>query len=411
MFNVRSASSKPLVAEANRPAAEGVENFQWSLVGDYRDVVENGILPFLDLQSHVLLASCSSTLLKASGLLPLPGSRSEVLNFRRPGSWKKEITFPKTITDQSLTKFCQYANGLQSLCLYSSFVLTDLRAIKKLTSLKTVIINSSWDDTVQDVSYLRHLPKLHTLSLLTVLKEDLSFLINNRQLSNLDLSGCLGVADCSFLVHLPKLKRLDLSGTDVTDLGVKNGFPALECLNLSFTKVKDISVFNKGFPVLRVLNLAFCTEIVDVESLTKVLSLEHLNVKKTQITDVPVLGKNLKSLNMSRCYRLEDISALGEISTLEHLELSQTNLSDLSALRKLRKLKTLRLHGCQNLEDVSALGEVVSLENLNLEQCEKLKDVSSLVNLHKLRSLNIRNTSIINVVVLTRHLKHLTVFY
>jgi Leucine-rich repeat (LRR) protein len=450
MLKVRKAN--PL-ATALRPAksAKTCHMSLSKICADSRDVVESCIFTFLDLKSHVLLARCSSTLLNASGLLPPPGSRA--VDFRRPGAWKKEICFPKDIDNQSFAKFCRYANGLQKLNL--TRFLTDVSAIENLTTLKAVSINI---DRCCDISFLRYLPHLQTLKLdleehskFTKLDLDVSFLKNNLELVHLKLSVCDTFVDCSFLVNLPKLKHLDLRSVIITNMG-KTGYPGLEFLDLSSTRLHDITFLNNNFPVLRHLDLSSCNEITDVTflaklstlkflnlsetgvidisvlGLSKMSSLEHLHLNLTEITSLPVLGKNLKSLDLSHCYFLEDIAAmsnlqklkdldleccknivdftiLGEMLSLENLQLDATQITSLPVLGK--NLKILNLYLCNRLEDLSAMSNLQKLKDLNLDSCEKIVDFTVLTKMSSLETLNLTATKIKSLPVLGKNLKSL----
>ena len=98
-------------------------------------------------------------------------------------------------------------------------------------------------------------------------------------------------------------------------------FSKVHTLDLSYTKVIDVSVLGKG--TIYDLDLSE-TNVADVSSLGRV---HTLNLSETNVVDVSALG-NVHTLDLSST-NVEDVSALGNVHTLN---VSNTNVEDISAL-------------------------------------------------------------------------------
>jgi len=131
------------------------------------------------------------------------------------------------------------------------------------------------------------------LELIRLLETDLS--IENRMgMENLILTLepeslvlCDYWVDISFLGTLTNLEILDLSFTKVTDLTPLNGLPNLRVLCLQNTKVTDLTPL-QGLPNLRSLYLQN-VEVTDLTPLKGLKYLGYLDLRNTKVTDLTPL--------------------------------------------------------------------------------------------------------------------------
>lgn len=146
----------------------------------------------------------------------------------------------------------------------------------------------------------------------------------------------------------------------------------LEYLDVSKNYVGDLSVF-KNFKNLKTLKMYDCMDVEDVTELGNLENLEYLDLSFTRVSDVSMLG-NLKYLDISATY-VEDVSMLGNV---EHLNISDTLVSDVSALGNVKKLV---MQNCNNVTDFS---DLINVEELDLSGCN-VGDVSIFKNVKILR--------------------------
>jgi Leucine Rich repeats (2 copies) len=250
---------------------------------------------------------------------------------------------------------------------------------------------------VPDVSVLRELRKMTSLTLSVTKAGDVSALGELTNLTFLDLSGP-EITDVSALKNLTRLTFLDLSGTQVRDISALRELTGLTSLNLGFTRVDDVSVL-KELKSLTFLDLS-ATEVADVSVLTDLRNLTSLDLKRTQVRDVSALRElqSLTYLDLRRT-RVSDVSPLRNLTLLTALDLSDTGVSDVSALQGLTRLTSLDLSDTQ-VRYVTALQALQNLTSLDVKGT-LVTDVSALIKLKILTSLDLRRTRVNDVSALT----------
>jgi Leucine-rich repeat (LRR) protein len=149
-----------------------------------------------------------------------------------------------------------------------------------------------------------------------------------ERLKHLAVSGDRPLKDRLSLADTGRLK-FDLSGTAVADLSVLKGMP-LGWLNLfGCSRVSDLSPL-RGLP-LRTLDLGV-TGASDLSPLREVPKLVYLDLTATKVVDLtPVQGLQLKHLNLTGC-GVTDLRPLRGMP-LEWLYLRDTHVSSLEPLR------------------------------------------------------------------------------
>jgi Leucine-rich repeat (LRR) protein len=183
-----------------------------------------------------------------------------------------------------------------------------------------------------------------------------------HELLELDLSGVasLDVVQCVSRGHLVVLKALNLSGSanfsDVSDL--KNCASLTE-LNLSGTSVTDRGIRGlELIPGLTVIDLHGCKSVTDVSFLRK-SSVTSLDVSYTGVTAQGIVGlgdcKELKHLKMCDCPQLDNIDALATVQSLTHLDVAWCPLISVAKLQTLPNLVELNLNGCLSVTDLGTV--------------------------------------------------------
>ena len=190
-------------------------------------------------------------------------------------------------------------------------------------------------------------------------------------------------AGLAHLATLKGLRRLDLSHTPITDPGLENlaGLIHLERLDLNDTEVSDVGL--AGLP--------------------KLLSLEHLSLTGTAVTDAGLVHlasvRRLANLDLAGTGITDlGLPALGECQELESLTLSLTKVSDagLPSVARLSKLQRLYLFGLPVTDQGAAvIGQLRNLTTLSLTS-EKITDkgVKSLNQLQDLTILYLPQTAV-----------------
>ena len=225
----------------------------------------------------------------------------------------------------------------------------DLWAITELTVPETAL----------ELSDLRHLLYLETLSLRNRTITDLSFLEGMTHLKSLDLSGSTISADLSVLSTLPALETLSLEGCSISSISFLRGAPALKHLDLSGNAIGNLS------------------------ALASVSTLQTLDLRDNAVADLtPLSGLTaLTSLDLAENV-VTDLTPIGTCSMLSALDVSDNRLTSIAAVQKLTGLTTFRAEKNQ-LTDCAALASCTELRTLDISN-NQISDISMLSTLTRM---------------------------
>lgn len=135
------------------------------------------------------------------------------------------------------------------------------------------------------------------------------------------------------------------------------------------------------------------SKISDVQGLSKLTSLEELNLINNQITEIEGLESliNLKKLYLDS-NQISKIEGLKKLVNLEVLSLSNNNINVIGGIKGLRNLKQLFINN-NDIDQLDGLGELVGLQGLWVEK-NRISEIKNLDNLVKLESLNLGHNPI-----------------
>ena len=172
----------------------------------------------------------------------------------------------------------------------------------------------------------------------------------------IDLSGSslLRDQDLATLSNLDQLERLDLSGSAITESGLKQlgKLPNLHSLSLARTPIQSLATnFGSLFPELKNLDLhATGLKKVDPDAVAGLKSLESIDLSMTSIGD-------------------EAVDAFADMENLRKVDLAATEVTDAAArtLSEMDSLERLNLAGTRIGEAESLVqGQWSSLQSLNV---------------------------------------------
>jgi Leucine-rich repeat (LRR) protein len=252
---------------------------------------------------------------------------------------------------------------------------------------------------VQDISALRHSPKITQLNLSeNPTLADLSGLeACAPSLTTLNLNGCKQVTSLEVLKTAKKLKSLDLSSCG----GLTSVLPLAACQSLE------------------TLDLERCSNLRSLEGLAKLplqptksydgstrYSLDGCSAL-TSLAHLPALGGKLQSLSVDHATALKSLGGLRDIPSLTAFSANHSGLSDLSKLSALPALTWIALQHCAQLQDATPLGQLQKLEAVDLTDSAVTTlpegwrgPVSNLVleDCHGLKSLGLLPANLLRVV-------------
>ena len=236
-----------------------------------------------------------------------------------------------------------------------------------------------------ELSDLRHLLYLETLSLTNREIGDLSFLEGMTRLKRLDLSGSTISADLSILKTLPALEELNLRGCSISSLAFLEGAPSLKKLDLGSNAVGNISVL-ATIPTLQTLDLSD-NAVADLSPLSGLTELTSLNLAENVVASVAPLHNCLKltTLDVSE-NKLTDISQLQKLTGLTTFRAEKNQLTDCAVLAGFTELRTLDISNNQltDITMLSGLGKLAEFD-FSYNQCTALPnlgDSSGLVTIN-----------------------------
>lgn len=182
------------------------------------------------------------------------------------------------------------------------------------------------------------------------------------------------------------IHELDLSGNEfIQSLEPLSRLISLQLLNLSHTQVSDLTPI-RNLTELVELNLEG-TKVFDLTPLRYSNKLQRLNISHTDIRSIAVLEK---------------------LTALQNLEMQFSHVIDFEPLKALTDLQNLDLKGSQ-LSALQPLADLVNLMGLNISRTP-VQELSSIANLTLLTSLNIDSTLVRDIQSL-KDLKDLEVLY
>ena len=196
-------------------------------------------------------------------------------------------------------------------------------------NLDVTCLDLSHDESLTDISFIRHFPNLVELNL-----EDDCYLGNNYK------------PICKIL----SLTRLNLSGVAITKLK-----PLKKLTNLTYLNLHENNTLKKIAPIcslknLHTLDISLCFRIIDLECIGQITSLVNLNMS------------HAISIEDNVHPRLNFISAL---INLENLDVScNFNLLSISPIELLPKLRRIKADMCSNVQDLNLLKKSQTLTDL-----------------------------------------------
>jgi hypothetical protein len=155
---------------------------------------------------------------------------------------------------------------------------------------------------------------------------------------------------------------------------------------------------------LAVLNLANNT-VEDLRPLARLRMLKVLNLGNNQITDLSAIHfgdithLQLRELDL-RGNQIVDIEPLRDLTSLDYLNLRDNAVTDLEPLAGLTGLVYLNIHSNPVESGITILGNFTQLETLIMRNVHIGENHSFFENLNQLSRLNIRNTGITDVSML-----------
>ena len=254
----------------------------------------------------------------------------------------EEITFVDAYIEELIQEQLMFGSDT---VIYSD----DLWGITQLTVPETAV----------DLSDLRHLPYLETLSITGREISDLSFLSGMTHLRELDLSGCTIRADLAVLNTLPELERLSMKGCSLSTIAFLEGAPALKELDLSGNAIGNLSAL-ASIPTLQVLNLRD-NAVADLTPLSGLTELSSLDLAENVLTDLtPITGcARLATLDVSE-NKLTSIAPVQNLTALTSFRAEKNQLTDCAALAVCTELRTLDISNNQ-LTDITMLSALAKM--------------------------------------------------
>lgn len=295
-----------------------------------------------------------------------------------PATFQELITLPEIDT-------------LTSLDLSDCVGLKDLTILRKLKNLTTLTLVGR---KITDFTELANLTALTSLTLTHCEKlTDLSPISGLRSLATLSLAHNENVSDISHLSRLTALETLDLSGCGVSDIGPLATLQNLRVLTVDpGLKVRDLSPLS-NLPSLTTLDLRVNTK--DLGPLAVIRSLRELTwfggFMKAPADLSPLSGMvGLSALSLRSFPKNVNVEPLASLVNLKELRIiSFANLSDVEPLKNLVSLKILELNSCTALEDLTPLASLSSLEELSLTACSAISNIEPLGELKGLHKLDL----------------------
>ncbi|XP_039169696.1 disease resistance protein RUN1 [Eucalyptus grandis] len=202
-------------------------------------------------------------------------------------------------------------------------------------------------------------------------------------LERLILEGCL--------LEIPTDPRLTSGLVNLVTLNMKGctyfkyltqalcSLKALKELFIDGTKIKKLEFNERSLPSLEILSACECEDLVDVNSITFLKTLQKLSLRSC---------KNLKQLP----------AFLGLLTKLQEMDLSHTLIGELPpSVDKLDNLQVLKMVRTSLIGFPKAIKNLKKLEELDFTQCVRMRGECIITGLDSLRILRLKGTGIFRV--------------
>ncbi len=248
-----------------------------------------------------------------------------------------------------------------------------------------------------------HLTKLNDLTGIENLSDSLEklFIDKNDEITGLEPLG-----------NMQKLKLLSLQeDRNIEDYTPLTKINSLESLNMRSVRSDIISedeFVNRlkvlsGCTGLKALSL-YDNNLHDISFLSAFDNIEVLDLRKNDITDYTSLSEmdSLKKLlidtNMPENF---DFLRDGKLVRLSMVDIDKIkSISEIAGDQDVESLKSISLQDCKNLEDIKGVEKFINLEGIHLSGT-KITDISALKTNKNIKSIDIRNTGVKDITPLS----------
>lgn len=211
---------------------------------------------------------------------------------------------------------------------------------------------------ITDLHDLKHLEKVSTVELLSLVKNKIKEITNLEQFINLKTLWLSfnEIERIENIDHLSNLKSLSLNNNHIKEILGLRALTNLKELKLNDNYIKDISGI-ESLNCLTDLDLSNNTEIEGLSKLSNLVSLKNLNLEKTSIPEFPILNlNNLVKLNLSKNF-INEIPKLN-LPELKTLNLSNNRIKSMESLCQFPNLVNLNLNN-NEIEELECIDRMM----------------------------------------------------
>lgn len=242
--------------------------------------------------------------------------------------------------------------------------INSLEGLQQFPNLETIAFSPK-STQIQDLSPIRNLTKLTSISIPNSNISDTAFLSAIRELRFLDLSGNK-VTDLKFMPYLKKLVTLSLEYQGpiyITDIATLRFLRNLQNLSLQGNKITDIS------------------------ALGEMRNLLYLNIRDNRITDLAPLANviNLSGLNAS-INIISDLSPLENLTRITFLAVNSNRLTNMTPITNMADLRQIQLRG-NNITDIAPIANKRKILSVSLDY-NGITDLSPIYTIKLYSDLN-----------------------
>ena len=243
----------------------------------------------------------------------------------------------------------------------------------------------------EDLSFLKYMPNLRSLTLLCVEADEMPSLLGLGALEQVELARCV-LPDYEWLAGAHLFNFMCLS-CNVSDFSPLSRCERLFSANFELGGLReaDFSAFSP--PQLSGLSIMGWDglESIRLEGLSG-SRLNFLDLTQLPLADLGFLSglTTLKALSINNLPALRDLSALEGVDRLFDLGLFELpELRDISAVGGMKMLQNLTINRCPRIEDYSAIALCAELYSFRTSECYNLRDASFLKGKSKLQQIEL----------------------